>query len=132
MIDVRANLLSDPAGQRLNTIGLIAQRTQLLLEQHGLQTRKVIFQTFFTVGIEEELSVRQTRTHHFFVTGNNLGRIFRFDVGDEDKIRQQLARVVVNREVLLVPFHGVNQRFGRHRKEFFFELRGEDHRPFNQ
>lgn len=47
MIDVRANLLSDPAGQRLNTIGLIAQRTQLLLEQHGLQTRKVIFQTFY-------------------------------------------------------------------------------------
>ena len=132
VVNVCANLPGDPAGQRLNAIGLVAQRTQLLLEQHGLQTRQIIFKTFFTVGIEEELSIRQTRTHDFLVTGNNLGRIFRLDVGHEDKVRQQLARVVVNREVLLVALHGVNQRFGRYRKEFLFELRGQHHRPFHQ
>ena len=111
VVNVSANLASNPARQRLDTIGLVAQRTQLLLEQHGLQTRQMIFQTFFTVGIEEELGIRQTRANHFLVTGNNLARIFRFDVGNEDKVRQQFAVVGVNREVLLVAFHGVNQRF---------------------
>ncbi|CQQ36375.1 Uncharacterised protein [Salmonella enterica subsp. enterica serovar Typhimurium str. DT104] len=92
----------------------------------------MVFQTFFTVGIEEEFSICQTRTHHFLVTGDNLGRIFRLDVGDEDKVRQQLARVVINREILLVALHGVHQRFGRHGEEFLFEFRRQYHRPFHQ
>ncbi|VEA14759.1 Uncharacterised protein [Salmonella enterica subsp. enterica] len=62
VVDVSANLTGNPARQRLNTVGLVAQRAQLLLEQHGLQTRQMVFQTFFTVGIEEEFSICQTRT----------------------------------------------------------------------
>ncbi|ABV16057.1 hypothetical protein CKO_05014 [Citrobacter koseri ATCC BAA-895] len=132
VVDIRANLFSNPARQRLNTVGLVAQRTQLLLEQHGLQTRQVIFQTFFTVGIEEELGICQTRTHHLLVTGDDLLRIFRFDVRHEDKVRQQFAVCGVNREVFLVALHGVNQRFRRHREEFLFEFRRQHHRPFHQ
>ncbi|CQQ36398.1 Uncharacterised protein [Salmonella enterica subsp. enterica serovar Typhimurium str. DT104] len=36
VVDVSANLTGNPARQRLNTVGLVAQRAQLLLEQHGL------------------------------------------------------------------------------------------------
>ncbi|VFS61726.1 Uncharacterised protein [Kluyvera cryocrescens] len=132
VIHISTNLRGDPASQRLNTIGLITQRTELLLEQNGLQTRQMIFQTFFTVSIEEELGIRQTWTNHFFVTGDNLDRIFRFNVGNENEVWQQLARVIVNREVLLVALHGVNQRFGWNRKEFLFEFRRQNNRPFHQ
>ena len=132
VVNVSANLTSNPARQRLDTVSLVAQRTQLLLEQHGLQTRQMVFQTFFTVGIEEELGIRQTWTNHLLVTGDNLARIFRFDIGNEDKVRQQFAVVRVNREVLLVTFHGVYQRFRRNREEFLFELRSQHYRPFHQ
>ena len=132
VVHVSANLFGNPARQRLDAIGLVAQGAQLLLEQHGFQTRQVIFQTFFTVGIEEELGIGQTRTDHLLVTGDDLLRIFGLDVGHEDKVRQQFAGVVVDREVLLVALHGVNQRFRRHREEFFFELRRQHHRPFHQ
>lgn len=47
VVHVSANLLGNPARQRLNAIGLVAQRPQLLLEQHGFQTRQVVFQTFY-------------------------------------------------------------------------------------
>ena len=113
-------------------VSFVAQRTQLLLEQNGLQARQVIFQTFFTVRIEEELCISQTWTNHFLVTGDNLLRVFRLDVRHEDEVWQQLARVVINREVLLVTLHGVNQRFSWYREEFLFELRGQHHRPFHQ
>ena len=132
MVHVSANLPGNPARQRLDAIGLVAQGPKLLLEQHGFQTRQVIFQTFFTVGVEEEFSIGQTRTNHLLVTGDDLLRIFGLDVGYEDKVRQQFAGIVVDREVLLVALHGVNQRFGRHREEFFFELRRQHHRPFHQ
>ena len=132
VVHICANLTGNPARQRLNTIGLVAQRAELLLEQHGLQTRQVIFQAFFTVGIEEELGIRQTRAHHFFITGDNLLRIFRLDIGDEDEIWQQFAVVAIHREVLLVTLHGVDQRFRRNGEEFLFELRRQHHRPLNQ
>ena len=132
VVHVSANLFGNPTRQRLDAIGLVAQSPKLLLEQHGFQTRQVIFQTFFTVGIEEELGIGQTRTDHLLVTGDDLLRIFGLDVGHEDKVRQQFAGVVVDREVLLVALHGVNQRFRRHREEFFFELRRQHHRPFHQ
>ncbi|MOA13315.1 hypothetical protein D3C78_1333620 [compost metagenome] len=123
VIHVGTDFTGDPAGQLRNTVSLVAQRTQLLLEQHGLQTRQVIFQTLFAIGIKEELRICQTRAHHFFVTGDNLNRIFGFDVSHEDKVRQQFAVIRVNREVLLVTLHGVNQRFSRNREEFLFKLR---------
>ena len=132
VVNVSANLFSNPASQRLNAVSFIAQRPQLLLEQHGLQARQVIFKAFFTVGIEEELGIRQTWTNDFLVTGDNLLRIFRFDVGNEDKVRQQFAVVRIHREVLLVTFHGVNQCFRRHREEFLFEFRGQNDRPLHQ
>ena len=132
VVNVSANLFGDPASQRLDAVSFVAQRPQLLLEQHGLQARQVIFQTFFTVGIEEELSIRQTWTNDFLVTRDNLLRIFRFDVGNEDKVRQQFAVVRIHREVLLVTFHGVNQCFRRHREEFLFEFRGQNDRPLHQ
>ena len=132
VVNVSANLFSNPASQRLDAVSFVTQRTQLLLEQHGLQARQVIFQTFFTVGVEEELGIRQTRTNDFLVTGDNLLRIFRFDVGNEDKVRQQFAVVRIHREVFLVTFHGVNQRFSRHREEFLFEFCGQNDRPLHQ
>ena len=104
----------------------------MLLEQYGLQTRQVVFQTFFTVGVEEELCIRQTWAHHFLVTGDNLDRIFRFDVRHEDEVWQQLAVVGVYREVLLVTLHGIDQRFCRNGQEFLFELRGQHNWPFHQ
>ena len=132
VVNVSANLFSNPASQRLDAVSFVAQRPQLLLEQHGLQARQVIFKTFFTVGVEEELGIRQTRTNDFLVTGDNLLRIFRFDVGNEDKVRQQFAVVRIHREVFLVTFHGVNQRFSRHREEFLFEFCGQNDRPLHQ
>ncbi|ABX23777.1 hypothetical protein SARI_03983 [Salmonella enterica subsp. arizonae serovar 62:z4,z23:-] len=132
VVHVSANLTGNPARQRLNAIGLVTQCTELLLEQDGLQTRKMVFQAFFAVSIEEELSIRQAWTHYFLVTGNDLLRVCRLNVGDEDKVRQQLARVIINREILLVALHGVHQRFGRHSEEFFFEFRRQYHRPFHQ
>ena len=97
-----------------------------------MQTRQVVFQTFFTVGVEEELCIRQTWAHHFLVTGDNLDRIFRFDVRHEDEVWQQLAVVGVYREVLLVTLHGIDQRFCRNGQEFLFELRGQHNWPFHQ
>ena len=132
VIHVSANLSGNPARQGLNTVSFVAQRTQLLLEQHGLQARQVVFQTFFTVGVEEELGVCQTRTNDLLITGDDLYRIFRLNIGHKDKVRQQLARVVIHREVLLVALHGVDQRFGRHREEFLFEFRRQYYRPFHQ
>ena len=132
VVNVSANLFSNPASQRLDAVSFVAQRTQLLLEQHGLQARQVIFQTFFTVGIEEELGIRQTWTNDFLVTRDNLLRIFRFDVGNEDEVRQQFAIVRIHREVFLVTFHGVNQGFSRHREEFLFEFCGQNDRPLHQ
>ena len=46
----------------------VAQRPQLLLEQHGLQARQVIFKTFFTVGIEavSYTHLLTDETHHLF------------------------------------------------------------------
>ena len=132
VVNVSANLFSNPASQRLDAVSFVTQCTQLLLKQHGLQARQVIFQTFFTVGVEEELGIRQTWTNDFLVTRDNLLRIFRFDVGNEDKVRQQFAVVRIHREVLLVTFHGVNQRFRRHREEFLFEFCGQHNRPFHQ
>ncbi|ABU79351.1 hypothetical protein ESA_04170 [Cronobacter sakazakii ATCC BAA-894] len=132
VIHIRADLARNPAGERLNAVGFVAQRAELLLEQHGFETRQVIFQTFFAVGVEEELRIRQTRTHHFFVTGDNLARIFGLDIRHKDKVRQQLAVGTVHREILLVAFHGIDQRFRRHRQEFLFEFRGQYHRPFHQ
>ncbi|MNP31739.1 hypothetical protein D3C76_1248770 [compost metagenome] len=76
MVYVSANLASDPAGQLCDTIGFVTQRAELLLEQDGLQAWQVIFKTFFTVAVKEELSIRQTWTNHFLVTGDNLHRIF--------------------------------------------------------
>ena len=132
VVNVSANLFSDPASQSLNAVSFIAQCPQLLLEQYGLQARQVIFQTFFTVGVEEELGIRQTRTNDFLVTGNDLLRIFRLNVGNEDKVRQQFAVIRIHREVFLVTFHGINQCFRRYSEEFFFEFRGQNNRPFNQ
>jgi hypothetical protein len=74
------------------------------LEQHGLQTRQMIFQTFFTVGIEEELGIRQTRTNDFLVTGDNLDRIFRFDVGNEDKFGSSLPSFAYTGKYFWSPF----------------------------
>ncbi|CFX66946.1 Uncharacterised protein [Salmonella enterica subsp. enterica serovar Typhi] len=131
VINVSTNLFSNPASQSLDAISFVAQRTQLLLEQHGLQARQVIFQTFFTVGVEEELGICQTWTNDFLVTRDNLLWIFRFNVGNEDKVRQQFAVVRIHREVFLVTFHGVNQRFRRHSEEFLFKFRGQYDRPLH-
>ena len=132
VVDVGADLAGNPARQRLNAVGFVAQGAQLLLEQHGFQARQVIFQAFLSVGVEEELGVGQARTHHLLVTGDDLLRVFRLDVGHEDKVRQQFARGVIHREILLVALHGVHQRFRRHRQEFLFEFGGQYHRPFHQ
>ena len=132
VVDVGADLAGNPARQRLNAVGFVAQGAQLLLEQHGFQARQVIFQAFLTVGVEEELGVGQAWTHHLLVTGDDLLRVFRLDVGHEDKVRQQFARGVIHREILLVALHGVHQRFRRHRQEFLFEFGGQYHRPFHQ
>ncbi|MNH00386.1 hypothetical protein D3C79_595770 [compost metagenome] len=132
VVNVGTNLAGNPARQRLDAIGLVAQGAQLLLEQHGFQTRQVVFQTFFAVGVEEELGIGQTRAHHLLVTGDDLLRIFGFDIRHEDKVRQQFARGVIHREILLVALHGVHQRFRRHRQEFLFEFGGQHHRPFHQ
>ncbi|MOA00430.1 hypothetical protein D3C78_1197890 [compost metagenome] len=59
-------------------------------------------------------------------------RIFGFDIGHEDKVRQQFARGVIHREILLIALHGVDQRFRRHRQEFLFEFGRQHHRPFHQ
>ncbi|MNC03572.1 hypothetical protein D3C75_509840 [compost metagenome] len=84
------------------------------------------------VSLEEELGVRQTGAHHLLVAADDLARVLGLDVGDEDELRQQLAALVVDREVLLVTLHGVNQRLGRYRQELLFEVGGQHHRPFDQ
>ncbi|XNM89075.1 hypothetical protein ACLK1X_19890 [Escherichia coli] len=40
MIHVSTNLLGNSASQRLDAVSFVAQRPQLLLEQHGLQARR--------------------------------------------------------------------------------------------
>ena len=132
VVDVGADLAGNPARQRLNAVGFVAQGAQLLLEQHGFRARQVIFRAFLTVGVEEELGVGRAWTHHLLVTGDDLLRVFRLDVGHEDKVRQQFARGVIHREILLVALHGVHQRFRRHRREFLFEFGSQYHRPFHQ
>ena len=59
-------------------------------------------------------------------------RSFGLNVGHKDEVWQQFAVGGVDREVLLVTFHGVHQRFGWYGQEFLFELSSQHHWPFHQ
>ena len=129
---VGADALGDKAGDGLDALNLGLDGAELLLEQHGLEARQAGGQGLLEVGLEEELGVRETGANHLLVAADDLARVFRLDVGDEDELRQQLAVLVVDREVLLVTLHGVHQRFSRHGQELLFEVGGQHHRPLDQ
>lgn len=122
VVYVSVNLFGNLVCQCLDVIGFVVQGVQLLLEQYGFQMWQVIFQMFFMVGIEEEFGIGQMWMDYFFVIGDDLLWIFGFDVGYEDKVWQQFVGVVVDWEVFLVVFYGVNQCFRWYCEEFFFEF----------
>jgi hypothetical protein len=82
--------------------------------------------------LEEELGVGQAWAHDFLVTGDDLLRVFAFDVGHGDEARQQLAVGIQQAEILLVVLHGGDQGFLRHVEETLLERAHQRHRPFNQ
>ena len=129
---IGADTLGDKAGDGLDALDLGLDGAQLLLEQHGFKARQAGGQGLLEVGLEEELGVRETGANHLLVAADDLARVFRLDVGDEDELRQQLAVLVVDREVLLVTLHGVHQRFSRNGQELLFEVGGQHHRPLDQ
>ena len=97
-----------------------------------MQAQVEVFQLLLLVLLEEELGVGQARAHDFFVTGDDLLRVFAFDVGDGDKTRQQLTVHIQQAEVFLVVLHGGDQGFLRHIEETLFERAHQRHRPFHQ
>ena len=129
---VTTDALGDKTSQGRDTLGLVIDRTQLGLEHHIGQALVEAFQLLLLVLLEEELGVGEARTHHFLITGNDLRRIFAFDVGHGDKARQQLAVAIEQAEIFLVVLHGGDQRFLRHVEEAFLEGADQRHRPFDQ
>ncbi|CRZ52978.1 Uncharacterised protein [Vibrio cholerae] len=61
-----------------------------------------------------------------------MARLFRFDVRNEDEVRQQFFACVIDWEIFLVTFHGVHQSFCWNFEEFFFKFRRHHHWPFHQ
>ena len=118
---IAADALGNKAGQCRHTLCFVVDRTQLSLEHHIGQALVEGLQLLLLVLLEEELGVSQARTHHLLVTGNDLRRVFAFNVGHGDKARQQLAVAIEQAEVFLIVLHGGDQCFLRHFEEAFLE-----------
>ncbi len=88
---VAADALGDEGGQFGNALGLVVDAAEFFLEHHVLQAQVEVFELLLLVLLEEELGVSQARANDFLVTGDDLLRVFAFDVGHGDEARQQLA-----------------------------------------
>ncbi|RMQ81812.1 hypothetical protein ALP97_05247 [Pseudomonas salomonii] len=129
---VTANAWGNVGGQLGNAHGLVVDAAEFFLEHHVLQAQVEVFELLLLVLFEEEFGVSQARAYDFLVTGDDLLRVFAFDVGHGDKTRQQLTVHIQQAEILLVVLHGGDQGFLRHVEETLFERAHQRHRPFNQ
>ncbi|MNK95100.1 hypothetical protein D3C87_1153250 [compost metagenome] len=129
---VAANTRCDVGGEFGNALGLVVDAAEFFLEHHVLQAQVEVFELLLLVLLEEELGVGQAWANHFLVTGDDLLRVFAFDVGHGNETWQQLAVGIQQAEVLLVVLHGGDQGFLRHVEEAFLERAHQRHRPFDQ
>ena len=82
------------------------QGAKLLLEDNTLQALHPGRQALLPIAGIEKVGVGETRPDHPFIAIDHLAGVLAFDIADEDKVRQQAARVIHDREVLLVLLHG--------------------------
>ncbi len=96
VVDTSAPILTgNPARQRLNTVGLVAQRANCWHRNSTVADAADGLPDVFTVGIEEFSICRgRGRTLSRYQRGMSGSDAFRLDVGDEDKVRQQLAHAL--------------------------------------
>ena len=92
----------------------------------------MLSERLLAIYIIEERRIGETGTHHFLVAAADNRFISRINVADEDECIDQLAVVIKHREVLLVFFHGSDQRFLRNAQELFFKTSHHGHWPFHQ
>ena len=115
----QAGNLARHDGHALNPV---AEGAELVVIDHAIELDHAGGEASLDVLLEEETRIRQTRTHHALVTGDDVRRVFELHVGDDQEAVEQLAVGGEEREILLVRAHRQDQAFLRHRQELGFEL----------
>ncbi len=132
LVHVAVDAAGDEGGHGGVAVGLVAQRPQLLLEDHAGEAVEARGQRLLAVGLVEGGGIRQAWANHLLVTGDHLLGLVAVDVGDGDESRLELAVAIQQVEVLLVGLHRGDQAFGRYLEEALVEAAGQRHRPFHQ
>ena len=129
---IRAELLSQLAGDGLQARHTLKLRADLVVIDHAREQRHAVGQRLFLVLLEEEAGVGQARADHALIALNDGLGCIRGDVRDDQEAVAQMALRVGQRKVLLIGLHGQDQTLLRHGEERFLEMAGVDHGPFDQ
>ena len=119
-------------GNHAHPLHTLALRTQLPVVDHFVQTWHTRFKRPFAVLIEEELRIRQARTHHFFIARNHGRRIGGANVRDDQELMRQFRLRIEQWKIFLVRLHRQNQAFLRHIEKRFLELAQHHIGPLDQ
>ena len=115
----RGGNMSRDALQPFDALGLTAD---FVVIYDICQFGQAAFQRGFLVLFVEKFRIRQPRAQYAFIAVDDMARVSRFQIGNQQEAVHQPAVCIQKREIFLVLLHGQNQAFLRHGKEVFFKL----------
>ncbi|MEZ5418790.1 MAG: hypothetical protein R2708_15815 [Vicinamibacterales bacterium] len=118
------HLGGNPAGQRLEALGLVQEAAHPLMEGHRGQPRPVLVERLGPVRVPEEPGVPQPGREHALEVARHELRLLRFHVEHGEEGRHEAVLRVHQRKEMLVMDHGGAQHLGRQLQELGRERPG--------
>ena len=110
------------AAELLHPASLVVVTAEIFLEGHRLQHVDALSQADFLVSLPEETGVVEAGAQYPFIAVTNETVRIAVGIQHREKMWQQLAAFVFQREVLLVIAHHGHQHFRGKREEFRLEI----------
>ena len=104
------------------------------MEHDVVELRQPVLEPGLEIRLVEEFRIRQPRADHALVAAyNGLAAVVGFDVGGEDELVGELARLgIADDKAFLVVSDGGADHLARDRQEFLVERSHQHHRPFDE
>src|SRR6476660_2241752 len=96
------------------------------------QHRHARFESRLLIGFVEKARIREARPYHALVAFDDIFWIGKAHIAYDQKLVDELARAIEQREIFLVLSHREHKAFGRNSKERAFEFSGICGWPFDQ